>query len=245
MDINDIKKSLTGLEKYFVSDVQVRTSDGSIVLYVPKDKVSNTSKSGYVSHRQLQRLVGHLKRRYQSQVHIVYLKSRKVENLERGVFELLNSRFDNVVEQLFLKCDSAFEITAWIFANNLTHASRSDVEKVFKKLISESSFTLGSIQWLDAQTSLPTIFNILVATKSLQPVSLEMAQKYFEEEFPEISDRWLNRQYDKLLKKGLVLREHDFKSYSLTAKGLEVVPNPKNRYSSDISRALALGVRKW
>jgi hypothetical protein len=245
LDKSNIKEYPEGLEKYFVSDLQIRSSDNSIVLYVPKDKVSEMSKKGHVSPRQLRHLMEKLEKKYDTKVHLVYLKSRKIETLESGVFELLNHRFGGVIEQLYLKCNYASEISAWIFVDEFSDSLRNEIEVVFKKLITESSFTLGSVQWNDAKIDFPTVFNILVATKNLQPATLEEIIEHFKEDFTEIPEKWLNRQYDKLLKKGLVLREHNFKSYSLTSNGLGVVPNPPNRYSSDITRALALGKRKW
>jgi hypothetical protein len=41
---------------YFISDVSIRTSDGTIVLYIPVERVSENAKSGFVSRRQLDNL---------------------------------------------------------------------------------------------------------------------------------------------------------------------------------------------
>ncbi|WP_214657216.1 hypothetical protein, partial [Vibrio anguillarum] len=64
-------------------------------------------------------------------------------------------------------------------------------------------------------------------------------------DYEHVEGRWLNRQLDKLIKKEVVVREQETATYSLTFKGLNVLPSISSRINSDIVRALDLGRRKW
>ena len=45
--------------------------------------------------------------------------------------------------------------------------------------------------------------------------------------------------------KKLIIKSEKTKNYVLTSKGIELAPSSHTKYSTDISRALALGRRKW
>ncbi|MEH6457060.1 MAG: hypothetical protein V7749_12090 [Cocleimonas sp.] len=233
------------LARIFASDLQIRSTDGSILLYIPKDKVAETGGKGFVSSRQIKNVSAKLEDKYGVLVHVIYLKSRKVESLESGLLQMLNQRFNGSVDQLYMSVSDSFEVNSWISVSNLTEPLKCEIYKVYSHLLSESSMKLKDVHWNDSEASLPSLPSILKATKNLQPATLQSVTRTLMEDYSDVSDVWLNKQFDKLIKKGFVIREHSFKSYSLTAAGLSLIPNAFNRNGSDITRALALGKRKW
>ncbi|MCT7943632.1 hypothetical protein [Shewanella holmiensis] len=241
----NISEFPTELARIFVSDLQIRPTDGSILLYIPKDKIADIGGNGFISLRQIKNTSAKLEAKYHVPVNVVYLKSRKVESLESGLLQMLNLRFGGAVEQLYMSVSDSSEVNSWISVSNLTDSLAREIYQVYEILLSESSMELIDVHWNNSDLNLPSLPYILKITKNLQPATLQSLNSELMVDYPNVSEVWLNKQYDKLIKKGFVVREHSFKSYSLTAEGLSLIPNSSNRNGSDVTRALALGRRKW
>jgi len=233
------------LSKYFVSDLQIRPTDGSILLYIPKDKVSDTGESNTVTRRQIRGISSELEKKYGTPVNVVLLKSRKIEELELGLGHLLNQRFNNAIEQFYLSFSAKSEINAWILVPGLSSSLKQEINDVFGLLLEESSLIKGTIQWIDPDIDLPSLPAILKVVKSLQPVLILSLFQELADRYPDTSEKWLNSQLNKLIKKKCLVRDKGSASYTLTSLGLNIVPSSLNRNSSDVLRALALGKRKW
>lgn len=241
----DITEFPEVLSKYFVSALNIRPTDGAILLYIPKDKVSSVDERNFVSSRKIKKLVSELKAKYEHPVDVIYLKSRKAESLESGLSQMLNQRFNGKIDQLYLSFSNKTTVNAWILVSNLSQELKSEIELAFEKLLDVSALVKGAIQWVDPDLDLPSLTAILKATKSYQPSSLEELSTALSQHYDEISNKWLNKQLDKLIKNGFVIREHSEKTYSVTGKGLSAIPNSLNRNSSDIVRALVLSRKTW
>ncbi|MBC3382034.1 hypothetical protein H8I69_23240 [Serratia fonticola] len=245
LSVKDIDEYPGELSKFFVSDLQIRPTDGAILLYIPKDKVRDKAEKSFISKKQIEKLTLRLSEKYQTPTQVIFLKSRKAEDLESGIFQMLNKRFNDIVEQLYLSFSDSSTVNAWILVRNLNDELKEDVERVFYEMLRLSSLQMGSIQWIDPDTNFPSLAVILRTTKSIQPVLINDLVENFIADYPGVTEQWLNRHLDKLIKKNLVIREHPEGLYSLTGYGLMLVPNSANRNSTDIQRALELGKRKW
>jgi hypothetical protein len=245
LKVDQITEYPEKLSKYFVSDLQIRPTDGSILLYIPKDKVSDSGQLGFVTRRQLKGISKELENKYDTPVNVILLKSRKIEALELGLIQMLNQRFDNAIEQFYLSYSAKSEINAWILVPSLSVPLKEEIYNLLKLLLKESSLKVGTIQWINSDNDLPSHPAILKMVKSIQPAMIECINENLKSNYPDTSEKWLNKQLDKLIKKKFLVRDKSSENYSLTSHGLSVVPNTLNRNSSDVIRALALGKRKW
>lgn len=79
--------------EYCISDFIVRASDGILVLYVPKNKVSDKAQKGFVSLKQLDNLQSKLKREFDTSTEIVLLDADSLIKVGEGFVALLKSTF--------------------------------------------------------------------------------------------------------------------------------------------------------
>lgn len=85
---------------------------------------------------------------------------------------------------------------------------------------------------------------LLRLVKDLQPVSYEKITGDLEKRSIAHDVKELRNQLDELRKEGFILRSSDH-NYRVTEKGLGYVPHGNYRASSDITRLLELGKKKW
>jgi hypothetical protein len=233
------------LSKYFVLDINIRPTDGAILLYVPKDKISDRNQKGFVTTKQLTKIKSQLSQKYNYPVEVIYLKSRKAETFELGIQQMLNQRFDGKVEQLYLSMSDERIINVWIMLSECEKDIKQEIESTLSNILKESALKKGVIQWIDSKTEVPSVTTILRAVKSIQPSTLRDLLENLSMEYPDLSSKWLNKQLDKMIKGNFLIRENLEKTYALSSKGLSVIPNSMNRNSSDVLRALALARKKW
>lgn len=231
--------------EYFISDINIRSSDGVIVLYVPNERVSEVVRTGFVSKRQLENLATKLTEKYSVNVEFIYTEANKLEQFGQGVETLLKAKYGNLIEEIDITFLTASKVNAWIKNKNLDESQKKIIESYLISIFFDSDVTDVDVQWVGEIDRLPSFMEVLIMTKKLQPVLLSTYVSNFSADYQSINDKWLNRQLDKLIKKGLVIRDNTTKEYSLTGKGLGVIPNVLSRTNSDISRALDLGRRKW
>ena len=97
------------------------------------------------------------------------------------------------------------------------------------------------------------IIRILRFLKVNQPTDINSIIDSFEADLKKESLTIEENQIDILITvalnilqdKKLIIKSEKTKNYVLTSKGIELVPSNLTRYSSDVSRALALKKRKW
>lgn len=231
--------------EYFVSDINIRSSDGVIVLYVPNERVSEVVRTGFVSKRQLENLAIKLTEKYSVDVEFIYIEANKLEQLGQGVEILLKAKYGDLIEEIDFTFLTAFKVNAWIKTKNLDESQKKIIESYLVSIFFDSDVTDVDVQWVGEIDRLPSFIEILIMTKRLQPGLLNTYVSNLSDDYQNINEKWLNRQLDKLIKKDLIVRDSTTKEYSLTGKGLSVIPNILSRTNSDIARALALGRRKW
>lgn len=245
LDTKPITQYLGTLHDYFVSDVSVRSSDGVIVLYVPNEKVSEKLERGFVSKIQLENLAKKLSVKFGVGTEIIYVHSEKLDKIAQGVELLLRTQFDDLIEEVIFTFLSAKKVNTWLKVNWVDKDQAESIKTFLNSIFADSGVDYVEIQWVDEHDRLPTLMELLVLTKTIQPAGLDKYLLRRSDEYKSVDRSWLNKQLDKLIKKGLVVRDRSSQEYSLTGKGLGAIPGSFSRTSSDITRALDLGRRKW
>jgi len=245
VDITDIAELEELRKDYFISDVNIRSSDGTLVIYISVERVSENARAGFVSRRQLDNLSWKLAEKYLIPVSIQITPSSKFEKIGQAAELLLKAKFSEIVEEANFSFWSSEKVNAWIKLSVQTTDSISEIETYLKLILGESGFQFLSCQWVSENSSLPTPINILIILKRLQPINIEGFIGNLITDYRDINAKWLNRQLDKMLKKQLIIRDKVTGNYALTGLGLGLIPSRRSKHSSDVARALELGKRKW
>lgn len=246
MDNESIMEELLSIKKdYFFSEIIKSSFEDLIYIYISIEHVSESPKEGCVTKSQLDNLVKSFSKKFSTKIEIIYQQSEKLELLAEGVKLILKAQLNDSLDDVIITFLSAEKVNIWLKFNNLDSDKKVEIENYIKSLFVESDINALDIQWQGEFLEFPSMMEVLIETKKLQPVSIENFSANFKQEFFCIDEKWLNRQLDKLIKKGLVVRDSISKKYTLTWKGLDLIPNPPNRSNSDIKRALSLGRIKW
>lgn len=232
-------------DKYYISKIEERSYDNAIILYIPIDHLSETVKSGAVSKLQLEILIRHLSTKYSTKLEILYIESDRLNDLAKGIELILKANFNNFIKSINLTFLSSEKVTAEIFTQNLDQDNKLSITAYLTSTLKSSNIEVENIEWLGDIEQYPSTMEILIALKKMQPISLEYFLENLNADFKTIDQKWLNRQLDKLIKKGLLIRDNISEEYALSWQGLSIIPNVSNISNSDIKRALSLGRRKW
>lgn len=242
-DRKEILSYLAEGGRSYVADVRIRASDGSILIYVPRELIADKVGRGMTSLRQLNNLVKHLNERYSSKVVVVLTESDSHRELETSLKLMLNQRFRDRIESLFLSSRGDEIVDCWIELDALPGQLENEVAQYLAELLGTLDLAIGEIFWLSSPSTMPSVLALLRQVKAHQPISAQELAAKFEAESG-VSEQKIAHAMDSLRRKGLVLWQRPG-LYSLTVEGLAAVPRGLSRSSSDIARALALGRRKW
>jgi len=230
--------------EYCISDFIVRESDGILVLYVPKDKVSDKAQKGFVSLKQLDNLQSKLKREFDTCTEVVLLDADSLTKVGEGFVALLKSTFQDNITDAHISFLNAHRVSATIVLSDFIDNSKKEaIEAFLTAILTPTHIELQAVQWDEVE--LPSLIEILTTTKKFQPLKLDNLYDLLCKDYPTLRIDWLNKQLDKLIKKKFLVRERDTETYAMTALGLNLLPKIASRNSSDIVRALDLGRRKW
>ncbi|WKT72200.1 hypothetical protein [Acinetobacter variabilis] len=232
-------------QEFYIADIRLRSSDGAVILYFDINHVSEQIKTNHISHIQINNLIKKLNQDGIEKVEVIYIQSDRLESLAKGFELILESQFSEFIENAELSFLSSEKVNVWLKMRVLDDNTKLTIESFLKNILNESNINYFDIHWIGEQEDFPSVMKILIDIKILQPISLENYFNYLLPNFDHITSRWLNRELDKLIKKGFITREAITASYSLTAKGLLIIPNVPSNSNSDIKRALSLGRRKW
>jgi len=230
--------------EYFIHDYIVRSSDGYVVLYVRKDKVSERAQKGFVSLKQLKNFQSKLKREYGIDSELILSDSENLSKMSAGIEILIKTNFYEAVEGVDIYFFHSQKVSVMIKLSGATSLSKKEsIETFLKTILTSAKIEIQALQWDDID--LPSLIEVLTATKKLQPVKLEKVYACLRKDHPLLQENWVNKQLDKLIKKRFIVREKSTETYAMTARGLNVLPQIASRNNSDIVRALDLGRRKW
>jgi hypothetical protein len=230
---------------YFISDIAIRASDGTIILYVLKDRVSEKVQKGYVSRTQLENLTKKLSQKYSAESEVVYIKSQNLEELGKGFEVLLKGRFQDEIDDVSLTFLTAQKVNVWLKATEANDIKRKQLRDFLVSILSPANIDIVAIQWVTSEDDIPSLMVLMLMAKKIQPANLDCYMAELSKSYFRLNKSWINKQLNKLIKKKLLIRDPETKQYALTGSGLMVIPNSLSRSSSDIVRALDLGRRKW
>lgn len=246
-NIKNLKAYLEAKKITFATELHVRPNSDTVLISVPESAVGKTSAENLTSHRKLTFLKAKIASDLKITVEFLLVRDNIQNQIESGLNALIASKFPKVIKEAFLSFNSDGVYDAWL---ELVEGAESDAESraefrsAFEKYLKNFDVKLGVLRTAD-EFELPTLTQILRAAKRLAPVKADAlfdAVQTLGIKAPSAS--WIERKLDILRKRKLLIRFMDG-SYSLTEAGLSTVPHSKNRSSSDIERALALGRRKW
>ena len=233
-ELNNIK------DQYYIYKMETREYDNSVILHISIDRLSKRDKGNHVSKLQIENLVKNLSSKYENRIEVLYTESERLNNVLKGIELLLMANFSEINKVNFTLL-SAEEVSTEIYLDNLNEDKKDSIKKFIEPLFHNSQIEVVNIEWIGDIEEYPSSIEILIALKEVQPVSLENLNSKLN-----LRDiRWLNRQLDKFIKKDLLVRDKASEQYSLTGKGLGIIPSIPNYSNSDIKRALSLGYRKW
>ncbi|MBF4278802.1 hypothetical protein EAY27_16725 [Vibrio anguillarum] len=233
------------LTSYFVADITIRSSDGCYVLYVPKDRVSEVKSQGLISKKQLSNLQDKLNEQYKIRSEVLLIDSEKLDKLKVSFETLLQVTFPDDIADCSIEFLNAQSVSVEVRLHSIERADKKAIQDHLELILSPVGVSHVALHWIDNQAELPSMIEVLSATKRMQPATIEEIINFLSRDYEHVGGSWLNRQLDKLIKKKLVVREKETATYCLTFWGLNVLPSASNRNNSDIVRALDLGRRKW
>lgn len=231
----------------FVSEIRPsRTPRFDFALCVPGERIANLAGQGQISHRQMKLIKTAAKKECGLDIEWVVTPNERTNAVETALLELLATRFPGAVNAVFISSLKSEPVSVWLDRNTQNEAppDLSALREVVEQLLK----LYGVVTFLvmdGAGADTPTNPMILRRLKIVAPATTEQLAEALSAAGATIPQaRWLQSKLDTLRKQGFVVRSNTG-AYCLTELGLSLVPHSRNRNSSDIDRALALGRRKW
>ncbi|KNC24797.1 hypothetical protein FF38_06212, partial [Lucilia cuprina] len=194
--------------------------------------------------KEIDNLQAKLKQEYNINSDLVLLDSEDLIKMSKGFEVLLKTTFPESIDKAEVYFLNAQKVSVTLkISDTIESTQKRTIETFLKTVLNSANIEIQVVHW--DQIELPSLIEILVTIKKLQPVKLEQTYVNLLEEYSSLHKSWLNKQLDKLIKKRFLVREQSTETYALTAQGLSVLPKIANRNSSDIVRALDLGRKKW
>ncbi|MEC8010305.1 MAG: hypothetical protein VX185_05980 [Pseudomonadota bacterium] len=228
----------------FIEDVQIRSYDDTILLYIPLNKISHKVQKNFTSQRQINNIKKHISERFTATVNIIVTVSSYHSNLEKILLDSLNRKNDNLLISLTISFHDLKSLNSWIEVKTSTHKSIEKIQKDYNEILNSMGLFSLTTQWISTKNDYPTYTAILRVIKIKQPIPLELLAKELEPSYGKIEHKWLANSLDKLRRNNKVHWQKNG-SYVLTTEALATVPSGTHRKSSDIERALALSRKKW
>ena len=232
----------------FAEEIYVQPGSTVVLVSVPVSALS--AKAGFhkISKRKLTSLRQQAANDLGLNIEFVPVKGAIQAQIEAGLNALLQVQFPKQIQEAFLSLRGDGNYDLWFEPVDSTADVDRTIQEIKPALIEylrQFDSKLCQIKSTNTEASLPSISAVLRHVKILAPATAAQIYERIKAgggNMPSLS--WLDRKLDTLRKRNLLLRFEDGK-YSLTELGLLTVPHSKNRGSSDIERALALGRRRW
>jgi hypothetical protein len=229
----------------YVTDVRLVEPAETLVLDVPMELVAEVVERGKTSRRQLARLKQDIERRFGVTTLISLRPSKSLAQVEQAVRALLVARYPGVIDDVVMSFVESTFVVAWIVVGSSPGAEiETRILGEAKELLDKVGVSRAELHLVQPTKPAPPIMAILRSVKRLAPVlENDLAEDLERRGMPCPSARWLTSKLDAARKRGWLVRATDGR-YALTAEGLEVVPHPRGRASSDIERVLSLARRR-
>lgn len=229
----------------YVSSVRLVEDAGTVILEVPRSRLSDTAGKGMTSRRQLAQLRSAITRRFELRVVITFQAEELLADVEAGLRALLERNLPGKFSNLAVSFPTSNSADVWGFMNeNGTNTEVESVRALIEQYLKEAKFSSINVQVSGAAKPQPSLVAILRSVKTHAPAELSQLLADLDVRgFGCPSDRWLSAKLDAARKSGLVIRSQPGK-YTLSLEGLSAVPVSTRKTSSDIDRVLALARRK-
>jgi hypothetical protein len=217
-----------------------------IALFIDSDDIAARADSKHTSWRQLRRLQQDIRKKLEIDIEWIVIPGPEVAALETALIEILRSQFPGIFASAFVSSPKISPAWVWLEAIPGTRQMPDSkaVESCVRDLFKVFGFEAPNVVYANAN-ELPSNITILRSIKINSPILVEDLLSIMMRKGSAIPDlRWLQTKLDTMRKSGLLVRAHSG-HYALTELALATVPISKNRTSSDVERALALGRAKW
>lgn len=231
----------------FISNIEPgRTPQIDFIVSVSGDRIAELAGRGQISHRQMVLLQTLVKKHTGFNIEWVVTPSERSNSIEGALLELIELKHPRSVSGIFISAFNKSPVSVWIerHSENTKPPELNDLQVLIEQFLMlygiRDPFVTDGVG-----ANLPSTPVILRRIKVHAPITTDALAQILQSEGLSLPDsRWLQRNLDRLRKQALLSRSKAGK-YCLTEKALGVVPRSRNRTSSDVERALALGRRKW
>ena len=249
----DLKQLVSELDRYYVQNIEVSPSEDALYLCIPVDRISTKAGHGLVSEKQLELLTGRLAHKFSVDIKVKKLIPDTLNQIARKSWQMVELMLEDQLSSMEINFVNSLEANVWIYAEIPADQKKCLIENVIASALSEVGVNEIEYRWVEVEVeeekaeseSKPSPIMLMTLVKIIQPAGIEKYVSWYKGQGVNVSPGWVNRQLDKLIKRGLVVREPKVGLYSLTAKGMSHLPRQVTRNSHDVRRALELGRRKW
>jgi hypothetical protein len=244
--IDELKQFLADKTFGFISEIRPSYSGKfHFTIFVSADRVSRRAGKGLTSEAQLSLVARAIKEELDLEIQWVITPSDQADALEAALRKLIEQRYPHAVASIYISSPKIAPVSVWVEMRR--EVERLPTQNALETIVKEffDLFDVKEVAVICESDHVPTDPMILRRIKKSAPVKIsELAGDFQAQGFVIPNERWLNSRLDRLRKKGLLIRSAEG-TYVLSEAGTRTVPHNRNRSSSDIERALALGRRKW
>jgi len=173
-----------------------------------------------------------------SQIKLAFLNERETllnTTVNLMLSQKFSEQFENAVVSVTDSISSVFVETKDDTTDDDQEAMQSSISELLGYMGVDNSQVVFS-----RSLRLPTATTILAAVRRYSPIGRDTLVELLQKRgFDRPADSWTDNTLDSLRKKRFVFRRSD-KKFIMTFQGLSATGTLRNRYSPDVSRALAL-----
>ncbi len=233
----------------FVRSILHDSDQGVLVVTVDPAAVAARVSTGKTSRRQLSLLEKEASQALGINVKFAVLPHAHELKLEEELRVLLRAALAIPLRDVFFGTSTSGRITVWVHPQqeSTTIPSRTwkSAESLLKEHLATRGLRLDSLVRSSTSARQPGLMDVLKAVKASQPAdTVEIVRILSTRGFAPPPPRWLTSTLDLLRKRRLLVRQPDG-TFVVTSAALSAIPHRRDRGSSDIDRALALGRRRW
>jgi len=247
-EITRLQDYLQAKKFTFAVGIHARPNQVDLIVSLPESVVGAKATKVTTSSHQLAILKTRIAQELGLNVQFVILRDPMQQKVEAGLNALLQARFSDQISAAFLSVQSEGKFDVWleptiggIDCRPLLPKVNAAIAEYFRVVGAK----IGTVRLVGLEGSTPSASIIMRETKRLAPVGADALKQSLTERgsiIPSVS--WLESKLDTLRRRNMLVRLQSGE-YVLTEGGLAVVPHGKQRHSSDVERALALGRAKW
>lgn len=229
----------------YVTPVTLGPGSRSLVIEVPRDRLSETASKDKTSRRQLTFVAKSLENKFGRRVIVTIRDAQVLDDIAIALRAVLRRQFPQVVADVHVSFVNASAAAVWVELASIADPSAvKEIEQVAGRELAEFGVVCKAFEVVAPLLPEPSTTAVLRSVKIHAPASLEaIIADLGKRGFSCPSHNWLSYKLDGARKRGLVVRDRAGR-FTLTAAGLDVVPWNRSASSSDVERMLMLAKRK-